>query len=239
MKLCIKTRIAMIVVTLALAGVAGLAQAETRFAVQDAAGTTDKMVVTDSGAIGIGTSNPVGAVHFNGSSYTSTQFVGQWYGNPVDPLNGGAGFLGFHNNAGGALPVKGDRLGYFMFGSINGSARLIGAGLNVRAEENWTPTAYPAYIAFETTATTGRLERMKVMGSTGFVGIGLGSGVPTQRLEVNGGIKLNTAAVRPECTVSARGTFWVVKGAVGVADKLSICLKGDGASTENYAWKDL
>jgi hypothetical protein len=239
MKKLVKKSVALLVGTLTLAAVAGVAQAETRFAVQDAAGTTDKMVVTDTGAIGIGTSSPVGAIHFNGNTYTSTQFVGQWYGNPVDPLNGGAGFLGFHNNAGGALPVKGDRLGYFMFGSLNGSARLVGAGLNVRAEENWTPTVFPAYMAFETTATNGRLERMKIMGSTGFVGIGIGSAVPTQRLEVNGGVKLITSAARPTCNASARGTFWVVRGGVGTADTVSVCLKGDGASTENYAWKDL
>jgi hypothetical protein len=110
--------------------------------------------------------------------------------------------------------------------------------MTVKAEEAWTisPVFTPTYIIFETAATTARAERLRI---TSAGNIGIGTSTPTQKLEVSGGIKLNTATARPTCDTSARGTFWVTKGGTGVADKVEICVKGDTSSTENYGWKSL
>lgn len=47
-----KTIIALLASAVVIAGTCGAALAANRFSVRDSAGTTDKLVVTDSGAIG-------------------------------------------------------------------------------------------------------------------------------------------------------------------------------------------
>lgn len=108
--------------------------------------------------------------------------------------------------------------------------------MTIRAEDDWTTTNIPSSISFETAATSGRVERLKI---TGAGNIGIGITAPVQKLEVNGGVRINTVAPRPVCDASARGTFWVVKGGTGTPDSVSICLKGDGVSADTYAWKNL
>lgn len=209
------------------------AMAANKLIVKDATGTIDKMVVTDAGTIGLGTSAPAGVIHSVGNSYATTQYVGQWIGTSN---NGGAGFLGFHNNASLAPPNALDRIGYFMFGSYNtdGVTRLIGGGMTVRAEQTWTATSYPTSISFETAGTTGaRVERLKITGSGN---IGIGQSAPTQKLEVFGGVRLNTTTARPTCDATSRGTFWFVKGGTNVADTATVCAKlVDGS----YSWNSL
>ena len=60
--------------------------------------------------------------------------------------------------------------------------------------------------------------------------IGAGTTTPAQKLEVNGGVRLNTATTQPTCDTNARGTFWVVQGAT---DTVQVCvMTGTG-----LAWK--
>lgn len=232
MKMRMKTRIAMLVVTLALAGVAAVAQAETRFAVQDAAGTTDKMVVTDTGYIGVGTTTPIAAIQTKGSTFLNTQIISHYAGS--DPTGGG-GFIGYRNSATGALPSAGNRLGYFLFGSMDGTTPKNAAGLSAYAESNWTSTSTPSYFLFETVpnGAFGRIERMRITSSGN---IGIGTGTPTQKVEVNGGVRLNTVTAKPTCDVNSRGTMWATKGGAGVADKMELCIKN---ASENYIWQPL
>lgn len=231
MKMLMKTRIAMVVVTLALSGVAGLAQAETRFAVQDAAGTTDKMVVTDSGYIGIGSSTPPVAITATGPHAGAAQFL-SWF-NALN-ANGGGGFACLHNNGTGLLPNANDRLGYYLFGTQDGATRRYGAGITAKADGPWSSTSVPAYLVFTTASagTTTQSERLKIT-SSGNIGIGISA--PTQKLEVAGGVRLNAGA-KPACDASARGTLWFEKGGVGVADKVYACSKD---TSENYLWVSL
>lgn len=66
----------------------------------------------------------------------------------------------------------------------------------------------------------------------GNVGVGISS--PNQKLEVDGGLKLNSSTARPACNADSRGTFWVTKGAT--SDHVSVCLlKQSGA----YKWVTL
>lgn len=226
-------------VGVALISAAGLAQAETRFAVQDSTGTTDKMVVTDQGYIGVGTSNPGMAIQAKGNTILGTQIVSHYTG--TDPTGSG-GFLAYRNGLNGTTPVlpkKGERIGYMLFGSMHsdGLARN-GAGLVGFADADWTSTSIPAYFAFEVAPPNAgawsRTERMRIT-STGNVGIG--TKTPTQKLEVNGALRLNTTSAKPAtCTDALRGTVWMTQGGTGVADSLEVCLKdGNG----NYSWAKL
>jgi len=64
--------------------------------------------------------------------------------------------------------------------------------------------------------------------------IGIGTSDPTQKLEVSGGVRLNTADARPACGATTRGTFWFIRGAVGVKDSVAVCAK-DAANA--YDWR--
>lgn len=249
MNMRMKNRIAMLVGTMALAGVAGFAQAaETRFAVQDSTGTVDKMVVQDTGYIGVGTNAPFSAINLVGSANAAAQVLAH---TNFTGSGGGGSFVGLHNNANGALPLSGDRLGYFYFGSKSGGNYRLGGGMSVYAEGAWTDLSWPTAFKFETaSATTGltqstRIERMRITSSGN---IGMGTDVPKQVLEVNGGIRINnvtvpgikTATAKPLCDnttgpTTDGGVFWFTKGSAGVKDTLEICAK----DTSNYAWRTI
>ncbi len=69
---------------------------------------------------------------------------------------------------------------------------------------------------------------------TGNVGIGTAS--PAQQLEVNGGVRLNTATTKPTCDATARGTFWFTQGAAGVKDTVEVCAKD---AADLFSWRTL
>jgi hypothetical protein len=66
--------------------------------------------------------------------------------------------------------------------------------------------------------------------------VGIGTYGPTQKLEVNGGVRLNTNTAKPACGVSVRGTFWAVKSGAGVKDTVEVCAKDAG---DSYAWRTI
>ncbi len=71
-------------------------------------------------------------------------------------------------------------------------------------------------------------------------GVAIGtSSAPTSSsaaLEVNGGVKLNTATAKPTCSSTTRGTFWVVQSGAGVKDTVEVCAKDAG---DAYAWRTI
>ena len=69
--------------------------------------------------------------------------------------------------------------------------------------------------------------------SSGNVGIGATS--PGEKLEVNGGIRLNPSGGRPTCTSAKRGTIWVTAGS---PDTIAACLQ-TSTSSSNYVWVSL
>jgi hypothetical protein len=234
MKKLTRKSIMLLVGTMALAAVAGVARAETRFAVQDATGITDKFSVADDGKVGIGTTPTLysAALDIKGTVYPYASIMTRFEGTTP---GGGGGFLAYHNNAGGTLPVANDRLGYFLFGSMNGSIGMHAAGVLALAEGNWTTASTPSAFAFTTTPVGGisRIERLRIT-NTGYVGIG--TALPTQKLEINGGVRLNTATAKPACNSGNRGTFWVTKAGVGVKDQVEVCIKDE---VETYIWQAL
>lgn len=239
-----KNGVALLVGSVALVAAAGLAQAETRFAVQDAAGTTDKMVVTDQGYVGVGTNAPTSAIQAKGNTIQNTQIVSHYTG--TDAVAAG-GYLAYRNNLNGTTPIlpkKSDKVGYMLFGSLanDGTARNA-AGLVGYAENDWTSTSTPTYFLFEVapSGSTTRTERLRI---TSAGNIGVGTPTPTQKFEVNGGIRLNPAVtpstpylpVKPAtCDSTLRGTIWLTMTSAG--DSLELCIKVDAAG--NYAWVKL
>lgn len=237
-KLAMK-KIVLLVGTLVLAGVAAVAQAaDVRFAVQDnSVPAVDKMVVTDQGLIGVGTTTPIVPIHVKGGTYPTTQIISHAT-TSSDPMVAG-GFIAKRNNVSttnSGLPVTGDRIGYMLFGSI-GTDLLDknAAGFGAYAETTWTNSSFPAYFAIETAApNAARAEKMRITGSGN---VGIGTKTPTQKLEVNGAIRLNTTAVKPTtCDNSLRGVIYLSQGGTGTADTLEVCAKD---ASGNYAWSKL
>ena len=226
-------------VGVALISAAGAAQAETRFAVQDAAGTADKMVVTDTGNIGIGTSNPSMAIVVDkaGTTGETSMLFRNRGALPYNQFNSPAFFFMRNNDTSvnSGLPATGDRLGSISFGSLVPSYKY-GANISSFAQGTWTATSFPGYLTFNTTgaANTSPLERMRI-DPEGNIGVGTNS--PTQKLEVKGGVRLNTTASAPACDsvngANNRGTIWYTRGGAGAKDQLKICVKN---ASENYEW---
>ncbi|KKW46861.1 MAG: hypothetical protein A3A43_01605 [Candidatus Liptonbacteria bacterium RIFCSPLOWO2_01_FULL_56_20] len=67
--------------------------------------------------------------------------------------------------------------------------------------------------------------------------IGIAAPNPSQKLEVNGGVRVNTVAGRPTCSASVRGTIWFTQSASFVRDRAEICV-WTGESTP-FEWVDL
>lgn len=145
---------------------AGTAFAADKLTVKDAGGNT-KAVITDQGWIGLGSANVPNAIfHAKGDTSYSSQLLMH---REQTTATGGAGFLAYHNNANTALPVSGDRLGYFLFGSWfkDASGNLWaknGGGISAKAEATWTETSIPTYFAFETApvGSATRFERLRI-----------------------------------------------------------------------------
>jgi hypothetical protein len=110
-------------------------------------------------------------------------------------------------------------------------------GTNVGARINFVDDgASGAHIAFGNrtgSVSTATTERMRI---TTAGNVGIGTTAPAAALEVHGGIRANTTAAVPACTVSLRGTFWVVQSAAGVKDLVEVCAK---TATDTYVWQVL
>ncbi len=63
--------------------------------------------------------------------------------------------------------------------------------------------------------------------------LGLGTTQPTARLEIDGGLRLNTTVARPTCDADQRGTFWVQQRDAGEDDFVWACLRN---STQDHNW---
>lgn len=235
-----KTSIAAVAIVAALA-LPVVAGAENKLKVQDGTGT-DVVVISDLGRIGIGLGNnvePGGPIFakgtaanvFQASNYYEYKAAGT---NPA--VNISPNFTLLRTNeatVNEGRPRTNDALGYFGFGSYISGVKY-SAFIFAKAESNWTATAYPTYLSFLTAQATGGVERMRI---TSVGNVGVGTIAPAQKLEVNGGVRMNTAVVRPVCSAAVRGTLWFEqKNTAGVADTMAVCAKG---ADESYAWRNL
>jgi hypothetical protein len=202
-----KKRIAMLVSTLALVALAGAAQAATTmFAVQNSS-AVDQTVIQDNGYVGIGTNAPGSAFHVTGADARAAQIYLQ-QNTPTALAIGatGAGIL-LHYNLNGGLPPAGTRLGYILFGGLDGATQRNPAGIVGYAEGTWATGATPAagagfYFATTPVGTVTRTERLRITGA-GFIGIG--TSTPTSVLSVVGlpAYADNASAITGGLTVGA------------------------------------
>lgn len=63
--------------------------------------------------------------------------------------------------------------------------------------------------------------------------LGIGTLNPTEKLEVNGGLRLNSSSKKPQCDISKRGVIWYTQKDEGMTDSLEVCFKD---SKDNYRW---
>lgn len=221
-----------------------IAQAANKLIVKDSTGTTDKMVVTDTGRIGINSSSPNTAISINGvtaaDSLLQIQYTGA--GGTTTEKQTSGGFIALRNELNGGLPTASDRLGVMFFGSMLGATPRYSAGFAAYAESAWSNTSTPTFFTIETIGpnSAARYERVRVSGAGN---VGIDTKNPTQKLEVNGGIRLNpgtsisgVAVTRPACASWSEGTLWLTKGSAGVSDMLIMCIKDD---TDAYVWKQI
>jgi len=207
------------------------AMAANKLIVKDSTGVIDKFVVTDTGYTGIGTSTPVYGLQIVGSNGNATGLAVINDGGATYNTANSGGFQFIRNNpsaTNSGLPLSGDRLGYFTFGALSAGAAKNMALVGGFADGTWTATSFPTSIRFETTPTGGisRLVRMSIISSGN---VGIGTTTPAQKLDVSGGIRLNSTGTKPTCNAANRGTFWVTQG---TTDVLQICAQVSGG----YAW---
>jgi len=192
---------------------AGAMAAQNKLIVRNAGNTADAFVVDDRGFVGIGTNTPSAAFNLVGSFLSTSQFRSHFVGTNT---NGGGGLYLLHNNGTTAaltLPTVNNRVGAVNFGSVIGTLATptsipLGGAITVRAEAAWSAGSAPSFITFDTSANAqiSPVEKMRLT-STG--NLGIGNAAPAAKLDVSGGIRLNSTGAQPACSSTNRGTFWL------------------------------
>ncbi len=204
-----------------------------KFVVKDSSGN-DKTMLTADGAIILKTTNQDAAFDASRDGSGSRFRVNVYGKASASPV-----FIGRHANGAEASPaatLKDSKLFTMLAFGHDGSGWLPGTGLvTIGAEEDFSATSAATGIYFMTTpsGSTTRAERVRIAGSGN---VGIGTSVPEEKLEVNGGIRINTTDSRPTCDEAGRGTFWFSQGGTGVRDRVEVCAKDDA---EVYAWRTL
>lgn len=158
------------------------AMAENKLIVKDAAGTTDKVVLTDTGYIGLGTNAPTSPLHVVANPIGNVGGITNVIKIEGNATTNAAGFAAYRNT--GAFQTAGSRLGFIFFGD-NYLRVNHPVGFFANAEETWTSTSTPANFDFMTTpaGSTTRQNRMRI---TAAGNIGVGTTTPTSKLQVVG-----------------------------------------------------
>ncbi len=187
----------------------------------------ERIRITPDGKIGINNTDPYFDLELNksdnnvfmavshGGYGTGTYYSGFYANHYMGPANAGTSRVVFnvYRGAGGAPSAvqTGDTLGEFLARGGSDSAWSVadGASLSFAAEGNFSNTSSPARMVFSTTPTgsTSLVERMRI-DSSGNVSIG--NTVNTQKLNVEGNIRIGVTASNNGCITS--GTNATITG---------------------------
>ncbi|MEW6584685.1 MAG: hypothetical protein AB1442_03630 [Nitrospirota bacterium] len=193
--------------------------------------------VTTAQKVGIGTSTPL--TQFNvtaspGDSYrgiTTSQYSTNRWGAQI-------GFTKARGTESAPQSVTiSDYIGFFDAKAFDGVSYCSGNGhFGFMVDGAVSPGVLPLafYITTGSSMNWNDNGRDFYINSSGNVGISTTS--PSQKLEVNGGVRLNTATTKPTCDANARGTQWFTQGASGVKDTLEVCAKD---ASNNYTGRTL
>ena len=147
--------------------------------------------------------------------------------------NAGALIVGRRSRGTEGSPVAvtpGDFLGAFNTQGYDGSSYQAPTSLASVVDGSVSIGSIPASLVFNVgTATANKPERMRITSSGN---VGIGTTAPTQSLEVNGGMRMNTVATKPTCDANARGTFWFIQGSS--KDNIEVCVMNG-----SYMWIQL
>lgn len=198
-------------------------------------GRAERMRITSDGNVGIGTNDPQSDLHVVTSPTNALSPIRGIIVAQHTSDNHGADFQVLKSRGSAAVPVivsKDDFLGGVEAVGFDGTKYINTANSAFIVDKDsvntdYVPTAFVVYTGYKI-GNPGREERMRIT-SDGIVGIG--TSTPTQQLEVNGGVRLNTTKGKPTCDSNARGTFWYTTGSAD--DALEICINKGGV----YSWK--
>jgi hypothetical protein len=210
-----------------------------KFTMKDSAGNI-KSFITPDGRMSLGTNA------LSSDSASRLYFVSPTLGGAIatmEAYGGAAGTVIGMRNANGTLTspsasTTNNILAGMTARGFDGTAFTSGSKASVfmNAAENWTSSSQGTYIDLATTSngTTTKATRVRIADSGN---VGIGTTTPTQALDVNGGVRMNTITARPACDATTRGTFWVTQGAGAANDSTAVCVQFGGLNT--FVWKVL
>ncbi len=182
-------------------------------------------IVTTTQRVGVGTSTPLTPLHVIREGSGITVHLDQYSVSPS--------FIGRRANGTAASPAQvlaDEQIFGFgarpYFSDIASFATSSVANFRFAASENLDSTHKGTYFTIGTTPNGNNsiVERFRI-DNAGHVGINTAD--PTQKLEVNGGVRINTTATQPTCNSNSRGTFWVTQGTTN--DVVQVCVMVNGS----------
>jgi hypothetical protein len=130
-------------------------------------------------------------------------------------------------------PLNGDAIGALHFGAFDGSTYQFVATVRSVINGPVSPGSVPGELWFHTGSNSSDNFAAPKMIIDTAGNVGIGTTAPSQKLEVSGGVRLNTTDLQPSCGSSTRGTFWVNQGISG--DTVQVCILSGGS----YVWRTI